>query len=108
MIIIHEELELGPGNSPNDGGLSGENAGGGGAWVENRYFTEGVAGLKFGEFDLGGLALAADGEFACDEDKHATEFSAFIDEIVGRFDRDELAISREGRSSFFGEVGGDP
>lgn len=64
MIIVHEKLELWPGNSPNDRGLGGENAGGGGTWVENRYFAEGVAGLKFGEFDLGGLALAADGEFA--------------------------------------------
>ena len=64
MIIIHEELELGPGDCPDDRGLSGENAGGGGTWVKNRYFAEGVAGLEFGEFDLGGLALAADGEFA--------------------------------------------
>ena len=64
--------------------------------------------MEFGEFDFGGLALAADGEFARDEDKHATEFGSFFDEIVGRFDRDELAISREGGAGLFRKVGGDP
>ena len=64
--------------------------------------------MEFGEFDFGGLALAADGEFARDEDKHATEFGAFINEIVGRFDRDELTISCERGAGFFRKVGGDP
>ena len=52
MIIVHEKLELGPGDCPNDGGLSWKNAGGGGAWIENGYFAEGVAGLEFSEFDF--------------------------------------------------------
>ena len=64
VIIVHEKLKLGPGDCPNDGGLSWKNAGGGGAWIENRYFAEGVAGLEFGEFDLGGLTLATDGKLA--------------------------------------------
>jgi hypothetical protein len=63
MIIVHEELQLRPRDSPNQGGGGRKDAGGGWAGIKNRDFTERVAGFEFGEFEFGGLALATNGEF---------------------------------------------
>ena len=107
MIVVHQKFQLGPRNAPDEGGLGRENTGRGGAGVENRDFPERVPRLQLGEFELGILALAADREFACDNDVHFSKLGALIHEVVRGFDRDEFSVPCQRGAGLIAKVLGD-
>jgi len=107
MVVVHQEIQLWEGKTPDDGGLSGGDRGGGRTGIEDGDFAESVAGLQLGQFDFGGLSLAADGKLARGHDVHAGKFLPLIDEVMGWLYGDVLTIGGQSRSRLVGEMGGD-